>query len=52
MTNDLINLKELEHLTEAKKKYAVEILKRLSLKGNSEKFNEILYGDYEEILLQ
>lgn len=49
MPNDLIDLKELENLSEEERKYAIEILKEFSKNGSSEKFNKIIYEDYEEI---
>lgn len=44
-----IDLSQLNGLSEKEKEYALQILKELSSKGNSEKFNDLLYGDYDEI---
>ncbi len=49
ITNDLMNFKELEGLSEAEKEYAIKILQEISDKGESEKLNNLLYEDYEEI---
>ena len=49
MTNDMLNLKELEGLSEEERKYALEILKEYSDKGHSEKLNQIVYSEYKEI---
>ena len=46
---DWTELKELDSLSEEEKKYALQILRELSQKGSSEKFNNLLYDDYEEI---
>ncbi len=44
-----IDLSQLDGLSEKEKEYALQILKELSSKGVSEKFNNLLYSDYEEI---
>ena len=44
-----IDLSQLNGLSEKEKEYALQILKELSSKGNSEKFNDLLYGDYDEV---
>lgn len=49
MPNDLLDIKELNNLSEEERKYAIEILKEFSKNGSSEKFNKIIYEDYEEI---
>lgn len=40
---------ELEGLTEEERKIALEILEQFSKDGKSDKFNDLLYQDYEEI---
>ena len=49
MPNDLLNIEELNNLSEEERKYAIEILKEFSKSGSSEKLNKIVYEDYEEI---
>lgn len=44
-----LNFDELNNLTEEEKKLALQILSEFSSNGSSEKFNELLYSDYEEI---
>ena len=44
-----IDLSQLDGLSEKEKEYALQIFKELSSKGISEKFNNLLYSDYEEI---
>ena len=39
----------LNNLSEDEKKFALEILSELSSSGTSEKYNKLLYADYEEI---
>lgn len=43
------NFVELDELTEQERQYALQILKELSNDGKSEKYNDLLYWDYEEI---
>lgn len=45
--NDITNI--LDNLSEDEKKFALEILHELSTSGASEKYNKLLYDDYEEI---
>lgn len=49
MPNDLFSLDELNNLSDKEKEIALQILKEMSSKGSSKKFNELLYEDYEEI---
>lgn len=49
MPNNLIDLEELDNLSEEERKYALEILKEFSQKGSSEKLNNLIYSDYEEV---
>lgn len=51
VTNDLfsiIDLKELENLSEEEKEYALKVLKEY-MQGDAEKYNNLLYSDYAEI---
>ena len=47
--NDYLNISELDNLTEAERKIALEILQQYSQDGNSDLYNELLYADYDEI---
>ena len=49
MPNNLLEIEELNNLSEEERKYALEILKEISKNGTSEKLNRIVYEDYEEI---
>lgn len=49
MPNNLIDLEELKDLSEEERKYAIEILKEFSVKGTSEKLNNLINSDYKEI---
>lgn len=44
-----IDLSSLDSLTAAEREYAIQILKELSAAGVSQKYDELLYSDYEEI---
>ena len=46
---NIFNIDELSGLTEAERKYALEILQQYSEAGSSELLNKIIYADYEEI---
>ena len=49
MPNDLIDLKELENLSEEERKYAIEILKEFSKNGSSETYSNLVNSDYKEV---
>lgn len=48
MANDF-NFKELEGLSKEEREYAISILKEISKDGNSKKYDNLIYGDYNEI---
>ena len=48
MANDF-NFKELEGLSKKEREYAISILKEISKDGNSKKYDNLIYGDYNEI---
>ena len=43
------NFAELNNLSEKEKAYALEILKELSQKGKSDKYNDLVYSEYDEV---
>ena len=47
--NELLDIKELEGLSEQEKNEVLKILKEYSTQGKSESYNELLYEDYAEI---
>lgn len=47
--NELLDIKELEGLSEQEKNEVLKILKEYSAQGKSESYNELLYEDYAEI---
>ena len=48
MPNEL-EFQELNNLSESEKQYALQILQELNKSGYSEKYNQLLYADYDEI---
>lgn len=46
---NIFNIDELSALTEAERKYALEILQQYSEAGSSELLNKIIYADYDEV---
>ena len=46
---NIFNMDELSGLTEAERKYALEILQQYSEAGSSELLNKIIYADYDEV---
>lgn len=49
MSYNLDDFTELQNLSESERKAALEILKQFSKQGKSDKFNDLIYEDYEEI---
>lgn len=52
MTNQLLNnfdIEELNNLSEEERKVALDILSQLAETGESETYNDLLYGEYNEI---
>lgn len=47
--NELLNMQELQGLSDEEKKVALQILNELSQKGKSQTYEELLYSDYAEI---
>lgn len=43
------NFAELNNLSEKEKAYALEILRELSQKGKSNKYNDLIYSEYDEV---
>ena len=48
MPNDLLNIEELNNLSEEERKYALEILKEFSKNGSSETYSNLINSDYKE----
>ena len=49
MSYNLDDFIELQNLSESERKAALEILNQFSKQGKSDKFNDLIYEDYEEI---
>lgn len=49
MSYSLVDFKELQGLSENERQAALEILNQFSKEGKSDKFNKLIYDDYEEI---
>ena len=49
MPNNLLEIEELNNLSEEERKYALEILKEISKNGTSEKLTNLINSDYKEI---
>ena len=47
--NELLNMQELQGLSDEEKKVALQILRELSQKGKSQTYEELKYSDYAEI---
>ena len=45
----LADFKELQDLSESERQAALEILNQFSKEGKSDKYNKLIYDDYEEI---
>lgn len=49
MSYSLADFKELQDLSESERQAALEILNQFSKEGKSDKYNKLIYDDYEEI---
>ena len=49
MSYSLADSKELQDLSESERQAALEILNQFSKEGKSDKYNKLIYDDYEEI---